>query len=59
MAPVAVASLETGPKAISDALRLQAEVTNLPRVGYGGNYAFPTMQLNIAATKSADAVAGM
>lgn len=58
MAPIAIASLETGPKEIADVLRLQAEVTNLPRVGYEGNYAFPTMQLNIAATKPADTLAG-
>ncbi|KAI0741511.1 hypothetical protein C8Q80DRAFT_1273930 [Daedaleopsis nitida] len=57
MAPIAITSLKTGPQAMSDALRLQAEVSNLPRVGYEGNYMFPTMQLNIAATKPADALA--
>lgn len=56
--PIAIASLESGPKNLCDALRLQAEVTNLPRVGHEGNYAFPTMQLNIASTKSSDSLAG-
>ncbi|KAI0716827.1 hypothetical protein C8Q76DRAFT_616910, partial [Earliella scabrosa] len=56
-APIAIASLEAAPKRVSEALKRQADVTNLPRVGCNENYAFPTMQLNIAATQPADALA--
>ncbi|KAI0730681.1 hypothetical protein C8Q76DRAFT_690725 [Earliella scabrosa] len=56
-APVAIAALEAAPEEISLALKRQAEVTNLPRVGYDGNYAYPTMQANFAATQRADALA--
>ena len=38
------------------ALKQQAEATNVPRIGFDGNYAFPTMQLNISSTKSAYAL---
>ncbi|KAI0709813.1 hypothetical protein C8Q76DRAFT_798600 [Earliella scabrosa] len=54
---VAISSLETAPAEISMALRRQAEVINLPHIGYEGNYAFPTMQANFAATQSPDALA--
>ena len=56
-APLAITALEAAPESISIALKRQAEVTNLPRVGYEGNYAFPTMQANFAATQRADALA--
>lgn len=49
-----MASLEAAPSALGQALELQAEVTNLPRLGYEGNYAFPTMQANFAATQPAN-----
>ena len=54
--PLAIASLEAGPKEVALALKRQAEATNMPRIGDINNYAFPTMQLNIAATKTADAL---
>ncbi|KAI0744320.1 hypothetical protein C8Q80DRAFT_1272880 [Daedaleopsis nitida] len=53
-APLAIASLEVAPHEISDALKLQADVTNLPRIGFDNNYAFPTMQLNLAPVQRAD-----
>ncbi|KAI0688827.1 hypothetical protein C8Q76DRAFT_803288 [Earliella scabrosa] len=56
-APVAITALEAAPEEISLALKRQAEATNLPRVGYEGNYAFPTMQANFAAAQTADALA--
>ncbi|TFK78861.1 hypothetical protein K466DRAFT_441144, partial [Polyporus arcularius HHB13444] len=55
--PLAIACLEAGCDKICHALKVQAEVTNLPRVGYEGNYAFPTAQFNISSTKLADALA--
>lgn len=58
-APLAIHALESGPPELVSALQLQAEVTNLPPVGFEGNYAFPTMQLNISPTQAADKLAGM
>ncbi|TFK78641.1 hypothetical protein K466DRAFT_606793 [Polyporus arcularius HHB13444] len=58
-APVALASLQRAPGAYVDVLRTQADVNNLPPIGHEQNFAFPTMQLNIASTKSHDALAGM
>ena len=53
---MAIAALEAAPEEISLALKRQAEVTNLPRVGYEGNYAHPTMQANFAPTQPASAL---
>ncbi|KAI0706661.1 hypothetical protein C8Q76DRAFT_801057 [Earliella scabrosa] len=55
-APVGIRALEFGPRHISEALRLQADLVSLPRVGCVNNYAFPTMQLNIASARHADEV---
>ncbi|KAI0741221.1 hypothetical protein C8Q76DRAFT_791562 [Earliella scabrosa] len=57
VAPVGIRALEFGPKHISAALKTQAELVSLPRVGSADNYAFPTMQLNIASARPADALA--
>ncbi|KAI1783362.1 hypothetical protein LXA43DRAFT_1067729 [Ganoderma leucocontextum] len=46
-----------GTRATTLALQRQADVINLPRIGYAGNYVFPTMQINIATTKPADHLA--
>ena len=54
---MAIAALEAAPEEISQALKRQAEVTNLPRVGYDGNYAYPTMQANFAACQPRNALA--
>ena len=54
-ARIGVASLEAGDAGTCDALRLQADCINLPRLGDACNYAFPTMQMNIAATQKAAA----
>ena len=56
-APLAMAALGAAPAELGLALKRQAEITNLPRVGYDGNYAFPTMQGNFAAAQCADALA--
>ncbi|KAI0705690.1 hypothetical protein C8Q76DRAFT_801423 [Earliella scabrosa] len=53
-APLAIAALESSPPEFATAMRRQADVTNLPRVGFDGNYAFPTFQANFAATQEAD-----
>lgn len=50
--------MEVAPESISNALKLQAEVTNLPPVGFEGNYAFPALQANFAAAQTADSLAG-
>ena len=46
--------MESAPPEFAAALRRQADVTNLPQVGFDGNYAFPTFQANFAATQEAD-----
>ena len=47
-------ALRDGPDSLLDALERQANVLNLPRVGTDDNFAFPTMQVNLSATKHAD-----
>ena len=47
-------ALRDGPDSLLDALERQADVLNLPRVGTDDNFAFPTMQVNLSATKHAD-----
>lgn len=54
---MAITALEAAPDEISFALKRQAEVTNMPRVGYDGNYAYPTMQANFAASQRSSALA--
>ena len=48
--------MEAGPQEVARALKRQSEVTNTPRIGDANNYAFGTMQLNIGATKTAQAL---
>lgn len=50
--------MEVAPEAITDALKLQADVTNLPAVSFEGNYAFPALQLNLAASQTSDSLTG-
>ena len=47
-------ALRDGLVLLLDALECQADVLNLPRVGTNDNFAFPTMQVNLSATKHAD-----
>ncbi|KAI0681802.1 hypothetical protein C8T65DRAFT_751241 [Cerioporus squamosus] len=56
-APVALASLQRAPAAYIETMKIQAEVNNTPRIGTEDNVVLPTMQLNIASTKSHDALA--
>ena len=54
-----MAALAAAPDDLTVPLKRQAHVTNLPRVGCDDNFAFPTMQLNLAATQPADSLARM
>lgn len=51
--PLAIHTLEAGTLEVAAALKLQADVTNLPPVRFEGNYTFLTMQLNITPTQPA------
>lgn len=55
---IAVEAMELAPEDISIALKRQADVTNLPAVGFEGNYAHPALQANFAAAQPANALAG-
>ncbi|KAI0739287.1 hypothetical protein C8Q80DRAFT_1124618 [Daedaleopsis nitida] len=55
---VTIRSMEVAPEAITDTLKLQADITNLPAVCFEGNYVFPALQLNLAALQTADSLAG-
>ncbi|RPD54153.1 hypothetical protein L227DRAFT_512088, partial [Lentinus tigrinus ALCF2SS1-6] len=57
-AQVGIATLEAGDQDTAKVLRRQADCINLPRLGYAGNYAFPTMQLNVAATQKGNGGSG-
>ena len=46
-----MASLRAGPGETVHALEEQAKVINAPRLGVADNFAFPTMQLNIACNQ--------
>ncbi|KAM5530367.1 hypothetical protein V8D89_015968 [Ganoderma adspersum] len=53
-AALSMTALRDGPDSLLDALEHQADVLNLLRVGTNDNFAFPTMQVNLSATKHAD-----
>ncbi|KAI0686694.1 hypothetical protein C8T65DRAFT_701054 [Cerioporus squamosus] len=57
-ARVGIATLEAGDAGLCNALREQADCINLPALGDACNYAFPTMQMNIAATQKAASGSG-
>ncbi|TFK58788.1 hypothetical protein BDN72DRAFT_906413 [Pluteus cervinus] len=46
--------LACGPPNLRKSLEIQANLTNLPRIGLDGNICHPTSQLNIATATSAD-----
>ena len=50
-----MASMQAAPIELNNTLARHADAINLPSVGCEGNYAFPSVQLNIAATKTAAA----
>ena len=52
-------ALHDGPDLLLDALERQANVLNLLHVETDDNFAFPTMQVNLLATKHADTNARM
>ncbi|GBE87688.1 predicted protein [Sparassis crispa] len=56
---VAIQCLETGPPEVSEVLKRNADVKNLPPLGADDssdiyNYTYPTVQLNISSTKNED-----
>lgn len=54
---MAISCLEAAPQRDWLPIKCQADVINLPPVGCISNYAFPTMQLNVASAKPSDALA--
>ncbi|KAI0710846.1 hypothetical protein C8Q76DRAFT_798371 [Earliella scabrosa] len=48
-ARVGIASLQAAPVSLYNTLRAQADLINLPPLGHRTNFAFPTMQLNLAS----------
>ena len=55
-ADIAVSSLKTMHPSIWTPMEMQADVTNMPRIGSLDNAFFPTMQLNIVAARKEDDV---
>ncbi|RXW13663.1 hypothetical protein EST38_g12190 [Candolleomyces aberdarensis] len=49
---LAVKSLETGPSEVLDIIKGQTNVIGMPRIGYEGNWAFPAVQVNLAAANA-------
>ncbi len=56
-ARLGISALECGPQNVSKNLRYHSSNIAMPRLGYDGNYAFSTFQINIASTKRASDVA--
>ena len=54
-----MASMKAAPTDLNETLARHADAINLPSVGCEDNYAFPSVQLNIAATKSGAPVQGI
>ena len=53
-----MAALQSGPAKITQKLEKQASNINMPRIGFEGNPAFSTVQVNVASTKEASEQAG-
>ncbi|KAJ3535176.1 hypothetical protein NMY22_g6606 [Coprinellus aureogranulatus] len=51
VAPFAMNSFEAGPSCVSEAVKGQAEVIGIPRIGCDSNYAFPTFQHNVSGVQ--------
>ncbi|GBE85725.1 hypothetical protein SCP_0802470 [Sparassis crispa] len=54
---LAMSAFKHAPPYLKQALKCQADVTNLPPLGHSGNYAFPMQQINISATKPSNTLA--
>ena len=54
---MAINCLEAAPMQEWLPIKCQADVINLPPLGCASNYAFPTMQLNVASAKPENALA--
>ncbi len=57
VSPLAMAALHAGDEQTVRAIELQAETSNLPRVGCPSNSAFPMQQMNLTGCKRADCLA--
>lgn len=49
--PCAMDGFERGPPSVRDAVRGQAEVLGIPRIGCSSNYTWPTAQMNVSAAQ--------
>ncbi|KAJ3515080.1 hypothetical protein NMY22_g14544 [Coprinellus aureogranulatus] len=52
--PLAIRSIEQGPSKIIETLKDQTDLASVPHIGCDENWAFPSMQCNIAAAKRAE-----
>ncbi|KAJ3549474.1 hypothetical protein NMY22_g871 [Coprinellus aureogranulatus] len=52
--PLALRSIELGPSSLIETLKAQTDLADMPHIGSQDNWAFPSVQCNIAAAKDAE-----